>query len=150
MARWRPSETLQLDDPVLAADLDRAVALFGKHVESEMDEAARQVQDKWQRASSSKNGTKRPPPAREEYRAAADKAWKLHIRRVLVFGPWAAAQDGAQDLHKLQSGLTYTIEKDLDRLSGNGAIDRDPWQGERRLIWSDGRVEHYDANGMRY
>lgn len=115
-----------------------------------MDEAARAIQDKWQRASSSKVGTKRPPPTRDEYRAAADKAWKLHVRRVMVFGPWAAAQDGVQDLRRLASGLTYTIEKDLDALSGNGLVDRDPWQGERRLIWSDGRVEHYDANGMRY
>lgn len=135
---------------MLAADLDRAVALFGRHVESEMEEAARAVQDRWQRASSGKGGTKRPPPTRDEYRAAADKAWALHVRRVMVFGPWAAAQDGAQELHKLRSGLTYTIEKDMGRLTGNGAVDRDPWQGERRLIWSDGRVECYDADGMRY
>ncbi len=134
---------------MLAVDLDRAVALFGKHVEGEMEEAARAVQERWQRSTSGKNGSKRPPPAREEYHAAADKAWKLHVRRVIVFGPWAAAQDGETDLRRLASSLTYTIEKDIDRLSGVPAIDRDAWQGERRLIWSDGRVEYYDAAGMR-
>lgn len=149
VARWRPSEALSLDDPVLAVDLDRAVSLFGRHVEGEMEEAARQVQDKWQRATSGKGKSKRKAPTRSDYRDAADRAWKLHVRRVMVFGPFTAAKAGEHDMNRLASDVTYTIEKDLDRLTGNPAVDRDPWQGERRMIWSDGRVEHYDAAGMR-
>lgn len=150
MARWRPSEALSLDDPVLAVDLDRAVSLFGRHVESEMDEAARALQDKWQKACDAKRGSGKragktpPPPSRQDYRDAADAAWQRTVRRIRIWGPFGATSPTSRDFDDLRSNVTYTIEKDLDNLTGSPLIDGDCWAGPRRMIWSDGRVDEFD------
>lgn len=146
VARWRPSDALELDDPVLAADLDRAVAVFGRYVEGEMEAAARAIQERWQRSNSGK-GKAKPAPGRQEYSNAADKAWKLHVRQILVFGPWQATNAASLDMTQQSTGIYWHIEKDKSRLTGDPAVDLDAHQGERREVWTDGRVIYYGADG---
>lgn len=116
-----------------------------------MDEAARDLQDRWQktcetkRSAGGKRGGKSPPsPSRDDYREVADRAWQRLVRRVRIWGPFVATSPTATDFSDLRTNVTYTIEKDLDKLTGNPLIDEDCWQGPRRMIWSDGRVEDFD------
>lgn len=135
----------------MAVDLDRAVATFGRHVEIQMEEAARNLQDKWQkacdakRATSSGGGKTPSPPSREDYLAEADKTWQLLVRRIRRWGPFGATSPTSTGLNDLRTSITYTIEKDLDSLTGNPVIDGDCWRGPRRMIWSDGRVDELEA-----
>lgn len=146
MAKWRPSETLGLDDPILGLDLDRSVAIFGRYVEGEMNAAATAIQDRWSRSNSGK-GKPKPQPSRQEYQNAADKAWKLHVRQILVFGPWQATNAASLDISQQSTGIYWHIEKDKARLTGDAAVDLDAHQGERREVWTDGRVIYYGADG---
>lgn len=134
-------------------DLDRAVASFGRHVDAAMEEAARSLQDKWQKACETARGKRSgkgrssptpPAPTREDYRAAAERAWYRLVKRVRTWGPFGATSPTATDFSNLRTNVTYRIEKDLDKLTGNPLIDEDCWQGPRRMIWSDGRVEDFD------
>lgn len=122
-----------------------------------MEEAARSLQDKWQKACEAIRGKRParggkgrpssstpPPPTREAYRAEAERAWQRLVRRVRVWGPFAATAPDATDFDDLRTNVTYRIEKDLDRLTGNRLVDEDCWQGKRRMIWSDGRVDDFD------
>lgn len=61
------------------------------------------------------------------------------MRRRLV---WRfAASDGTSD--ELKVGGYYIVEKEVT----GGPTDKSPWHGARRVVWDDGRVEEYDADG---
>lgn len=135
-SHWSPSETFGVLWRDLAVDLDNAVALFGQHVESEIEKAIATRRDKALKGGKKKRSR---TPSREELESIADRVWNRLVRRLLV---WRfAATDGTSNTPEV--GGYYTIEKEIT----GTAADLSPWLGARRVIWDDGRVEEYDAEG---
>lgn len=130
-------------DRTLALDIDHAVATFGRHVEHEIEQAVSAKTDAYYK-SKAKN---KQPPSREQLQAIATEVWNLEVRRMLVRE--FSTAEGLSKAGDLQTGkLTYRVEKDLNRLTGNPVVDRDIWKNST-IYWSNGKVEECGPDGTR-
>lgn len=122
-------------DVVLADDLDDAVALFGQHVEAEVEKAVQALRGP--------EGAKKPK--RVTRQMAKEAAERVVTRWVDGILRWTFAETGAIDkMNGVTTSGSYTVEK---AITGDPMVDMHPFTGPHTIIREDGTRIDYDAEG---